>query len=291
MGVRTNTIVMIGLAAVCGLLAVSAGRTYLDQQSAARLEALKAQRKPAQTATLLVAAAPLRHGTEITRQHLREIPWPDNALPQGAFRDAATFFAGDVKRVALAGIVENEPLLASKVTGPGQRATLSAIIADGRKAITVRVNDVQGVGGFVLPGDHVDVLLTRQKDEGEGNYTDVVTQNVRVLGVDQLVDDKADKPVVVKAVTLEVAIADAQKLTLAASLGTLSLTLRAAGEPVLETTRRVTVEDLAQESTVRPPAIADVPTATLPPRNTSAKVGVIRGVKREDYTVPFYAGN
>ena len=124
------------------------------------------------------------------------------------------------KRIVLASIEKNEPILRTKITGPGQKATLSAVIQDGMRAVTVRVNDVEGVGGFVLPGDHVDVLLTRQQERANG-MNDVVMQNARVLAVDQLADDAADRPTVVKAVTLEVDTIGAQKIALAASLGNL----------------------------------------------------------------------
>ena len=107
------------------------------------------------------------------------------------------------KRIVLASIERNEPILRTKITGPGQKATLSAVIQDGMRAVTVRVNDVEGVAGFVLPGDHVDVLLTRQAERTSGT-NDVVIQNTRVLAVDQLADDAADRPTVVRAVTLEV---------------------------------------------------------------------------------------
>ena len=103
------------------------------------------------------------------------------------------------------------------------------MLRDGMKASTMRVNDVDGVGGFVLPGDHVDVALTRQVDKTNAS-TEVVLQNVRVLAIDQVADERADKPSVVKAVTLEVDVVGAQKLSLAASVGSLSLMLRKAGE-------------------------------------------------------------
>src|SRR3712207_1102010 len=109
---------------------------------------------------------------------------------------------------------ENEPLLKAKVTGPGQRASLAAVIDPGMKAMTVRVNDVNGVAGFVLPGERVDILLTRTMEKNE-SWTDVLLQNVKVLAADQSADDRADKPSVAKAVTLEVSTAQAQKLTLA----------------------------------------------------------------------------
>ena len=99
------------------------------------------------------------------------------------------------KRIVLASIERNEPILRTKITGPGQKATLSAVIQDGMRAVTVRVNDVEGVAGFVLPGDHVDVLLTRQAERTTGT-NDVVIQNTRVLAVDQLADDAADRPTV-----------------------------------------------------------------------------------------------
>jgi len=102
------------------------------------------------------------------------------------------------------------------------------------KAVTVRVNDVEGVAGFVLPGDHVDVLLTRQ---GEKNLavTDVVVSNVAVMAIDQLADQRSEKPSVVKAVTLEVNINDGEKIALAATVGTLSLLLSKAGEAATAT--------------------------------------------------------
>ena len=130
---------------------------------------------------------------------MREIAWPEGALPAGAFGKIADLTTG--KRIVLGPIDPNEAILAAKVTGPGQRATLSAMLGDGMKAVTVRVNDVEGVAGFVLPGDHVDVLLTRTGEKNTA-ITDVVLQDARVLAIDQLADQRTDKPSVVKAVTL-----------------------------------------------------------------------------------------
>src|SRR5262249_8217490 len=131
--------------------------------------------------------------------------------------------------------------------GPGQRASLSALIKEGMTAVTVRVNEILGVAGFVLPGDRVNVLLTRS-DKDRGQYTDVLMQDVRVLAVNQLADDKTEKPMVAKAVTLEVSMEDAQKLVLAANVGNISLTLRQAGAGPGDITRRVTTSDLGLAS-------------------------------------------
>lgn len=108
---------------------------------------------------------------------------------------------------------------------PPVRASLSSMIGGERRAITIRVNDVLGVGGFVLPGDRVDVLLTRSA-ANEIPATDILLQNVKVLGIDQEASDKKEAPMVARAVTLEVSAEEAQRITLGTQVGTLSLALR-----------------------------------------------------------------
>jgi pilus assembly protein CpaB len=164
-------------------------------------------------------------------------------MPSGAFAKISDVI-GQGRRVVLTPIEPNEPVLALKITGPGQRATLSALVKPGMKAVTIRVNDVEGVGGFVLPGDRVDVVLTRQIDKGNAS-TEIVLQNTRVLAVDQTADDRAAKATVAKSVTLEVNTVNAQKLWLASSVGSLSLLLRKAGETAEAKTRKITLKDLA----------------------------------------------
>jgi pilus assembly protein CpaB len=269
---------MIGFAVLFGLLAVFLAQTWLNNQADARMKSLEAQRKaPAPERTIVVANRALRFGDELSSMSLREQPWPADALPAGAFGRIADLTAD--KRIVLMPIDVNEAVLASKITGPGQRATLSAVLEPGMKAVTVRVNDVEGVAGFVLPGDHVDVLLTRQ---GEKNTaaTDVVVEDVPVLAIDQVADERTDKPTVVKAVTLEVNVIDGQRVALAATIGTLSLLLRKAGELAGGDTRRVTTGDLGKPTE---------PTT----KSSFITVGVIRPNKNErtEYTVPVERGN
>src|SRR3984885_16250553 len=215
---------MIGCAVMFGLLAVFLAQIWLNNQADERLKSIEAQRKAAPpTRTIVVAGRPLRFGDELNSSALREIPWPDNAPPAGAFGKIAEVTAA--KRIVLMPIDTNEAVLASKITGPGQRATLSAMLDPGMKAITIRVNDVEGVAGFVLPGDRVDILLTRTGEKNNA-VNDVVIQDVRVLAVDQLADQRADKPSVVKEVTIEVDPTEGQKVDVAATVGTLSLLLR-----------------------------------------------------------------
>jgi pilus assembly protein CpaB len=265
---RTSTIVMIGFAVVFGLLAVFLAQTWLNNEADQRIKSIEAQRKAAPPArTIVVAGRALRFGDELNASSLREVAWPQDALPAGAFGKVADLTSG--KRIVLTAIDANEAILASKITGPGQRATLSAVLQEGMKAVSIRVNDVEGVAGFILPGDHVDVLLTRQGEKNSA-VTDVVIQDARVLAIDQL-----DKPSVVKAVTLEVDVTDGQKIALASTVGTLSLLLRKAGELADTDTRRVTSGELGKPIT---PA-SDLHFVTI---------SVLRPSKQErtEYTVP-----
>jgi pilus assembly protein CpaB len=267
--VRASTIVMIGFAVLFGLLAVFIAQSWLNSQAEMRMKSLEAEKKPQATRTIVVAAKPLRYGMELSAPMLREIPWSEDAVPTGAFSNVAELLKGG-KRVALAAIEQNEPVLSVKVTGSGQRATLSSLVRDGMKAVTIRVNDVEGVGGFVLPGDRVDVVMTRQIDKNEAS-TEVVLQNARVLAIDQVADERADKPTVAKAVTLEVTTSSAQKVWLASSVGSLSLLLRKAGETGAETTKKMKLSDLdgteSEDTNVK-------------------KIVVTRGTEKQEYSVP-----
>jgi pilus assembly protein CpaB len=180
---------MIGFAVLFGLLAVFVAQSWLTSAADARMKSLEAQKHPQVMQTIVVASKPLRFGNELSAQVLHEIPWSEDAPPAGAFNKISDVLAGG-KRVVLAAIEVNEPILSVKITGPGQRATLSAVLHDGMKAVTIRVSDVEGVAGFVLPGDRVDIALTRLDGKG-GATTDVVLQNATVLAIDQVADDRS----------------------------------------------------------------------------------------------------
>ncbi|MBZ9746304.1 Flp pilus assembly protein CpaB [Mesorhizobium sp. CO1-1-7] len=243
---RANTVIMVVLAGVFGILAVVLANIWLAGQRSAM-----AQTDGVPRDTVVVAAAALKFGDPLSADKLREIAWPAGAVPAGAFKTKKEALAGDGARQALQTISINEPVLASKITGPGQRATLSAVLGEGMKAVSIRVNDVLGVAGFVFPGDRVDVLLTRTVRDSDGadkSFVDVLLQSMKVLAVDQVADESKDSPTVVKSVTLEASTKDAQKLTLAAGAGQLSLALRQAAASKGEVTERVTLSDLTGET-------------------------------------------
>jgi pilus assembly protein CpaB len=285
---RRNTLVMLLLAVVFGIGAVFLSNIWLSNQK--QPGAAVASSTPGEM-KIVVAAVPLRFGDRLTPENTREISWTASALPAGAFKLRGDLLgAADGGRQVLTPIGVNEPILEWKVTGPGQRATLSAVLTKGMKAVSIRVNDVLGVAGFVLPGDRVDILLSRNQD---GNaFVDVLLQDIKVLAIDQSANDQTEDPTVAKAVTLEVATFDAQKLTLAAGVGTLSLALREVAGEGAEQTQRVSLGDLSA-ATVAQPALAAVPAvapAFVAPAPIRAQVGVMRGVVEQIYDVPS-AGN
>ena len=269
---RASTIVMIGFAVVFGLLAVFIAQAWLNNQANKQARHFESNQPAVAMKTIVVAKQPLRFGTELNASMLKEVPWPETSMPAGAFGKISDVLHGG-RRVVLTAIEPNEPVLSLKITGPGQRATLSALVKPGMKAVTIRVNDVEGVGGFVLPGDRVDVVLTRQIDKGSAS-TEVVLQNARVLAVDQIADERAAKTTVAKSVTLEVSTVEAQKVWLASSVGNLSLLLRKAGETAETQTRKITLNDLGSNE----PVSTD--------KTATATVVVTRAAAKQEYSVP-----
>lgn len=269
---RASTVVMIAFAVVFGLLAVFIAQAWLNNQADLRAKNLDTGKPVLATQTIVVAKQPLRFGMQLDRAMLEEVPWPSEALPAGAFAKIGELMRGG-NRVVLAAIEPNEPVLALKVTGAGQRATLSALVGPGMKAVTIRVNDVEGVGGFVQPGDRVDVTLTRQIDKTAAT-SEVVLQNARVLAIDQTADERAIKAAVAKSVTLEVDTVDAQKLSLASTVGSLSLMLRKAGDTAEARPRKITLKDLG----------ANEPSGEA--KRSTATIVVTRATTTQEYSVP-----
>jgi pilus assembly protein CpaB len=189
---------------------------------------------PMAGAPVVVAKSAMKFGDRLDASKLEILKLPSNAVPEGAFTTVAQVLAQDHggPPVTLTPIAAREPLLPSKLSGPGARPSIAAEIADGMRAYTIKVSDVTGVGGHALPGDHVDVVLMRDlTPEGSTRnfVSQVVIQNIRVLGVDLNEDLSSTKPATPSTATLEVSVPDAQKLAVAADLGKLSLALRKSG--------------------------------------------------------------
>jgi pilus assembly protein CpaB len=219
---RIVSIVIFALAILLGAVAVVGVRGLIAQNQ--NVTPIIAQ--PEVTSTVVVARQALEFGSELTPETLREIPWASTERPEGSFATVNEILNGE-RRVALRSIAPGELVLKDRISGFGGRATLSQIIQDGMRATTLRVNDVSGAGGFVLPGDRVDVLLTvMPTGDRLDAITNVLLEDVRVLAIDQVADDSSEGAIVAKAATLEVEPEDAQRIALASEIGSLSLTLR-----------------------------------------------------------------
>jgi pilus assembly protein CpaB len=185
------------------------------------------QRANVASTKVVVAAADIQLGSRLNPQMLKTVDWPAGSIPAGAITKADAL----ENRVVKTSILSGEPLLEAKLAPVGTKGGLSAVIPEGKRAMTVRVNDVVGVAGFALPGNYVDIVVNTQIESGGSGRGDrqiskIVLESILVLAVAQEANRDETKPRVVNAVTLELTPEQAEKLDLARSVGTLSLVLR-----------------------------------------------------------------
>ena len=244
-----RNILIVAIAALIGIVAVIIANSYLSgvekrDQTAAEQGRL---------VQIAVARIPLEYGATITAENTRMVSWPSTSMPVGAFQSLKGLYGSAQPRVVLRPIEAGEPILPGKITGFGGRASLSELIETDMRAVAVRIDDVAGVAGFVLPGDRVDVLVTREpKLDGEAgeaeSITDIVLQNIRVVAVDQKPSEKPTDPAVAKTVTLSVDQQGAQKLALGGQVGRISLALRNAANQDEFISATVGTRDLGQSN-------------------------------------------
>ena len=171
---------------------------------------------------VVVAALDIPFGTKIEQAHVKVVDWPSGHTPRGAFSDPVLL----ENRIATQSFLPGELILEERVVEHLGGSTLASIVEPNKRAVTVRVNDVIGVAGFLLPGNRVDILSTRQEGGKKRAVTETILQDVKVLAVDQTASTDKDRPVVVRAVTLELSPAEAELLVKATAEGSLQLTLR-----------------------------------------------------------------
>jgi pilus assembly protein CpaB len=181
------------------------------------------------TAPVVTAAMDIPFGTKIESRHLATIQMLRGSEPPGSFHDSKEV-EGKVSRAAL---LSGEILLAGRFTDQGNGSTLAAVVEKNMRALSVRVDDVVGVAGFLLPGNRVDVLGSRDVGSNEA-VTETILENVRVLAVDQTAATEKNEPVVVRAVTLEVSPEQAEVLVKWKEQGSIQLTLRNPLDEALE---------------------------------------------------------
>ncbi|HEY3798305.1 MAG TPA: Flp pilus assembly protein CpaB [Caulobacteraceae bacterium] len=295
----------LGASAVLGVGALIVARVWLPQPNHAATPGAAAA--PAvQTAPVVVASADIPYGGKLDAAHLTVEQLPIGDAPQGAFTQPAQLLnQTGGPPIALQPIAAREPILPTKISGAGARPTVAAVIGQGMRAYTIGVSDVAGVGGHALPGDRVDVMLTReapQYSQPANNpnapvctnckhfISDVVLQNVRVLGMDLNADPSSTQAAVAHTATLEVSVLDAQKLSVASQSGSLSLALRRTGAAEIVANRTIAVTDLVGGGRFSAPRVVAVrhvePTQAPAALIQTHSVTVVHGDSSSSVVVP-----
>lgn len=262
-----KAIAFFALAIIVGLAAAVYAAGWVSQR--ANLASTK----------VVVAAVDIELGSKVNPQMLTVVEWPQTSVPEGAFRDVK-----DVQdRVVKVGLMRGDAVLDRKLAPAGTQGGLSAVIAEGKRAMTVRVNDVVGVAGFALPGNYVDVMINAQQDRAGGQQSQAISmtvlEQVLVLAVAQEAGRDDTKPRVVSAVTLEVTPGQAEKLDLARSVGTLSLVLRNQLDKQPITTAGVTKDDLLRLKIeqVATTKVLSGPPASVQPVRYAPRPAIVKG--------------
>lgn len=244
MRIRSLLITMVGMS-VAGF-SVFASRELLQVQPAT------ASIDPAAPAlvSVVVAGQDIPFGSPIEAHKLTTIQWPADAVPPGTFRDYSTLLPADgtEPRRAKRAMAQGELVLVNKLSEFGEKVTIVQTLKPGYRAMAINVNATTSVGGFVTPGDMVDILLTTS--DSKGLRVNTILQSVRVVAVDQQADETQEQAVVARTATVEVTPAQAQLLAVAQSSGTLSLTLRnmaEEGAEVNEPLEAIRISDVLRE--------------------------------------------
>ncbi|MGM8062042.1 Flp pilus assembly protein CpaB [Vogesella indigofera] len=246
---------MIVVSVIVGLVAVVMASQWINKQTS-----VSAQK-------VVIAAVDVDLGSKLTPEMLRLVDWPSGSIPDGAIVDPLTLDG----RVLKTSVLRGEAILESKLAPLGTKGGLSAVVMEGKRAMTVRVNDVIGVAGFALPGNYVDILVNTTEDakanvkeKVDMSISKIVLEHILVLAVAQEASRDDTKPKVVNAVTLEVTPEQAEKLDLARSVGTLSLVLRNQVDPKPVETSGITKQILLrgdEPAPVAKPVAASKPVA------------------------------
>jgi pilus assembly protein CpaB len=283
---RLATVISLGASAVLGIGALVAAKFWLPSADGPA--------KKVEMASVVVAAKPIPFGTKLDAKNLAVVQMPVASAPVGSYRTIAEITKLDGGApVTLTAMTVREPLLPTKLSGAGARPSMAAMITPGMRAYTIKVSDVAAGGGHILPGDRVDIMMSRQLpgDVEQEVEATVVLQNVRVLGINLNADQTSSEKASPKTATMEVTVEDAGRLSVASEVGTLSLALRRTGAVEVEPIRPIEVSDLrplgaplrvTRRMAPPPPPGADAPRPAAPaaPRPRTGGLVIVNGDQR-----------
>jgi pilus assembly protein CpaB len=247
-------IMMLSIALMLALLAAWVANRWIQNKTT-----------PDKAVSVVVAAVEIPFGVKLEETHVKIISWPENAMPQGTYSSKEQV----VGKVTMNKFYPDEIITEKRISEYLGGSTLSALITKEYRAISVRVDDVVGVSGFILPGNRVDILITKKDRATNKAETTTLLQNIKVLAVDQEASQEKEKPAIVRAVTLELKPEQTETMVQAMQEGTIQLTLRNPLDSVVEEPA-VKVEDApvkVAEYRVVPP-----PVEKLPPKKRLLRV-------------------
>ncbi|MBS1189186.1 MAG: Flp pilus assembly protein CpaB [Rhodocyclaceae bacterium] len=275
----SRALAMIVLSLIAGVAAVFVATQWLSSRAV-------------QTVPVAVAARDADLGSTLNVTMVETVGWPRDAVPAGAFENGAALEG----RVLKTNLVRGEPIVEAKLAPVGAKGGLSAVIKEGKRAVTVRVNEVVGVAGFALPGNYVDVMVNLPDNSNKSEpVSKIVLERILVLAVAQEANQDQTKPKVVNAVTLEVSPEEAEKIDLVRSVGTLSLVLRNQMDSSPVATGGAYKQDILRVTTTKPAAepvavqapkkVHRRPRAAGPrpaDRGNDVQIEVIRGLQKSN---------
>jgi pilus assembly protein CpaB len=215
---------------------------------------------------VVAAATSIPYGVKVEQRHMRVLRLPEGTAPEGAFQREEHVEG----KVATVDVARGEILLRERFADHEGGSTLAALVQANMRAVTLRVDDVVGVAGFLLPGNRVDVLSTRIENSTRRAVTETILQNIKVLAVDQTARTERNDPVIVRAVTLELTPPQSEQLVKAREEGRIQLTLRNPLDPL-----ELVAEPEPQPEPARP-AVVPAPRPAAPTQTT---VTIIRGTQ------------
>lgn len=282
-------IIFIAVALVMSVATMYLGHAYLQSQRRAQVVVQKAPAAP--HTMVLVAHGDLAVGQFVRPENLRWQSWPDDSVSQNYVVQGKRPLEDFVGAVVRTGLSDGEPITETRVVRPGDRGFLAAVLTPGYRAVTVNVTPSSGVAGFVFPGDHVDLIATlalqekKDKDGGDDlqhHASETVLTDLRVLALDQRVDDQKKEISVARTATLEVTPKQAEIIAVVGEIGKLSLSLRSLAhdeaDMASETNNGRISYTFDSEATqlIAPPHVA----------GTTVKVNVVRAEKVTEVDLP-----
>ncbi len=258
-----NTWLFLILSISFGLAAVYMANNWLTANATAEDE---------NYIVVIEAAQTIPIGGIISAKQVRSRSYPADLAPKNTYSDLQEVIGKVTKET----LYEGDVIRTERVTDKGDGSSLASLIGENKRALTIRVNDVVGVAGFLLPGDKVDILNTFKR--GPTTLTEIVLANVKILAIDQTAQNNENRPRVVRAVTVEVSLEQAEELMNARSRGNLQLALR---NPVDNEQVEIAKHSTEQEDPIEEPVAAAPVQPVVQPTILSPKVQLIRGSRQE----------